>query len=233
MYLEFGDRQAFYLSVPNLTTFYNDAGNEILAKGTSLTTDHIGVHVTDTDNKAKTKTSNSYYCITLPQGTVIKNNGGKLKITFPGNQRYASIATMQNKGDLNTYYQHGYAFVADSNVTYTYDDNMAKVTSNYDVTTELKRAGFSNQTMQLMLPHQWKNSPQESNKVCTFTSVRGDLHGIWANHFETVDTFDGLLPTFAMPTSNDFDQAKVLEYLYTLENAMNQFKSGIRCLLGR
>lgn len=220
IYCEFGDRQAFYLTVPNLTSFFDDNGNAILTEsGTSITTDHIGVHVTDNDNKAKEKNANSYYCITLPAGTVVRNNGGKLKFTFPGTDRYASVGTMQSKGELNTFYQHGYAFVTDTNVSYSYSENLSKITSNYDVTTTLKRKGFSDQTMQLMLPHQWKNSPQEANKVSTYTSVRGDLHGIWSNKFQTVDTFEGLLPTFAMPSDDSFDQEKVLEYLYVLENA--------------
>ena len=220
IFCEFGDRQAFYLSVPNLTSFFDDNGNAILTEsGTSITTDHIGIHVTDNDNEARTETSDSYYCITLPEGTEIRNNGGKLKVTFPGADRYASVGTMQNKSELKTFYQHGYAFVTDTSVTYTYSENLSKITSNYDVTTEVKRAGFSDKTMQLMLPHQWKISEQNADTVSTYTSVRGDLHGIWSNSFQTVDTFEGLLPIFAMPNDDAFDQEKVLEYLYVLDSA--------------
>lgn len=220
IFLEFGDREAFYLSVPNLTSFFDDNGNSILTEsGETITTDHIGVHVTDNDNELKEKTSNSYYCIALPEGTKIKNNSGKLKITFPGTDRYASVGTMQSKSDLKTFYQHGYAFVTDTSVTYKYSENLSKITSYYDVTTEVKRAGFSDKTMQLMLPHQWKYSAQNADTVSTYTSVRGDLHGIWANSFQTVDTFEGLLPIFAMPNNDAFDQDKVLDYLYVLDSA--------------
>lgn len=220
MFLDFGDRQAFYVTVPNLTAFFDDGGNVMLTEsGDSVITDHIGIHVTDNDNESKEKTSDSYYCITLPEGTVIKNNGGKLKFTFAGTDRYASVGTMQSKSELNTFYQHGYAFVTDTSVTYSYSENLSKITSSYDVVTEVKRTGFSDKTMQLMLPHQWKNSLQEIEKVYTYTSVRGDLHGIWSNSFQTADTFEGLLPTFSMPTSKDFDQEKVVEYLYILDSA--------------
>lgn len=81
IYCDFTNREAFYILVPNLTGYFDDNGNAILASGESITTDHLGIHVTDSDNKEGTETSESFYCITLPAGTKLKNNGGKLKIT--------------------------------------------------------------------------------------------------------------------------------------------------------
>lgn len=218
IYCDFGKTEAFYISVPNLTGFFDDNGNEILAAGEKITTDHIGIHVTDTDNEEKTKTSNSYYCISLPEGTVIKNNAGTLKITLPANDRYMSIGTMLEKSQLNTFYQHGYAFVTDTHVTYEYNEIMSEITSNYVVTTDLKREGFSNTTMQLMLPHQWKYAKEDEDTAVVYESIRGDMHGIWSNSFTTVDRFEGILPNFAMPANSEFDHDKVLDYLNALES---------------
>lgn len=219
IFCDLTNREAFYLSVPNLTAYFDDNGNEIIAAGETITTDHIGIHVTDDNNKDKTMTSESFYSLNLPQGTKIKNNGGKLKITFSGNERYLSVGTMHNRGELKTFYEHGYAFVTDTKVTYSYNETMSQITSNYNVTTEVKRSGFSKTTMQLMLPHQWKHSAQDSETASVYTSVRGDMHGIWNNSFQTKDVFEGLLPIFAMPKSEEFDQNKVKEYLKTLDNA--------------
>ena len=88
-----------------------------------------------------------------------------------------SVGTMQSKSKLNEFYQHGYAFVTDSSVTYAYNEAMSEITSKYNVTTELKRGGFSNVTMQLMLPHQWKLSSQ-NNANNVYPSIRGDMHGV-------------------------------------------------------
>ncbi|MBE5957297.1 MAG: hypothetical protein E7254_00330 [Lachnospiraceae bacterium] len=217
-YLDFTGKENVYISIPNLTAVYNDNGNAILSSGQSATLDHFGIEVTDNDNKNGTNTSKSYYCISLPANTTVKNSGGKLKITFGAN-KYMSVATMINKNDLNTYYQHGYAFVTDTQVGYVYSENLAKITSNYTVTTTLKRSGFSNVTMQLMLPHQWKKSSNDAQTVKTYKSVRGDMHGIWSNTFSTVDTFRGLLPQFTMPSNPEFDQDKCFEYLKTLDSA--------------
>ncbi len=212
------NREKVTISIDNLTSIFDDNGNEILTGSSAITTDHIGIHVTDDDNEAGTKTSSSYYCVTLPANTTVKKSGNNIKITFPGNDRYMSIGSMLNKGQLNTFFQHGYAFVTDTKVTYSYNDSMSEITSKYAVTTQVKRGGFSDTTMQLMLPHQWKISSQ-NNTDYVYTSVRGDMHGVWNNTFTTVDKFEGLLPNFAMPQSDEFDTDKVLGYLATLDNA--------------
>jgi len=219
IYCDFTGRQTVYITATNLTSYFNDAGNAILtSNGSTITTDHIGIHVTDTDNEAQTKTSSSYYCITLPAGTTVKNAGGKLKITFAGADKYMSVGTMLSKSQLNEFYQHGYAFVTDSSVTYAYNEAMSEITSRYNVTTQVKRGGFSNTTMQLMLPHQWKLSSQ-NNTNNVYPSIRGNMHGVWNNTFTTVDTFEGLLPNFAIPQRDEFDTDKVMAYLATLDNA--------------
>lgn len=218
IFCDFGTREKVYINIPNLTDIYDDNGTSILPSGSTITADHIGIEVTDTDNEEKTNTSKSYYALNFPAGTTIKNSNGTLKVTF-ASDKYMSIGTMLSKSDLNTYYQHGYAFVTDSKVTYSYNDTMSRITSNYTVTTELKRARFSNTTMQLMLPHQWKYATQKDDKVAVYPSIRGDMYALWSNSFTTVDTFEGLLPTFAIPTNNEFDHAKVISYLRTLENA--------------
>lgn len=212
------NRETLTITADNLTACFNDNGNEILTDGKSITSDHIGLHITDSDNKEGTKNSSSYYCVALPENTVIKKSGNNIKIKFSGNNRYMSIGSMLNKSQLNTYYQHGYAFVTDTAVSYIYNDLMSEITSQYTVTTQVKRSGFSSTTMQLMLPHQWKISSQNSTDY-VYTSIRGDMHGVWSNTFKTVDTFEGLLPNFAMPQSDEFDTDKVLGYLATLDNA--------------
>ena len=44
---------------------------------------------------------------------------------------------------IEKFYRHGYAFVTDTKVTYDYNDGTSKITSNYNVTTTLKRNGFT------------------------------------------------------------------------------------------
>jgi endoglucanase Acf2 len=219
IFTEYGDTQTIFITSSNITSIFDGNGNEILTNSTAIKADHIGIEITDSDNKAKTKTAKSYYCLTVPENTIFKKTGSNIKITFPGKNGYMSVGTMLNKGQIENFYRHGYAFVTDTNVTYNYDDSKAIITSNYDVTTTVKRAGFSNQTFQCMLPHQWKNSTDDNKAFATYTSVRGDMKAIEGNSFKTVSEFAGLLPTFALPTNSNFDGEALLGYLNQLEDA--------------
>ena len=220
VYTEYGDTQTVYISSSSITSIFDGNGKEILANNlATLKTDHIGLEITDSDNKAKTKTSKSYYCLSVPENTTFKKIGSYIRVTFPGKNGYMSIGTMLNKSQIDTFYRHGYAFVTDTKVTYDYNDSSAKITSNYSVTTTVKRNGFTNQTFLCMLPHQWKNSTDDNGSFATYTSVRGDMKAIEGNSFKTVSDFAGLLPTFALPTDSDFDGEALLGYLNELEDA--------------
>ena len=220
IYTEYGDTQTAFISSSSITSIFDGNGNEILKNNLdSLKADHIGLEITDSDNKAKTKTSKSYYCLTVPENTTFKKIGSYIKVTFPSTNGYMSIGTMAAKSQIETFYRHGYAFVTDTKVDYNYDDSNAKITSTYSVTTQLKRNGFTNQTMLCMLPHQWKNSSDDNGTFTTYTSVRGKLKAIESNSFKTASEFAGLLPTFALPTNSEFDGDAVLGYLNQLEDA--------------
>ena len=220
IYTEYGDTKSVYISSSAITSIFDGNGNEILAKNLdSMKADHIGLEITDSDNKSKTKTSKCYYCLTVPENTTFKKIGSYIRVTFPETNGYMSIGTMKDKSQIETFYRHGYAFVTDTKVTYSYDDSKAKVTSTYKTTTSLKRNGFTDQTFICMLPHQWKNSTDDNKAFATYSSVRGDLKTIEGLSFTTVSEFAGLLPTFALPTNAEFDGEAVLGYLNELEDA--------------
>ncbi len=194
IYTEYGDTKSVYISSSAITSIFDGNGNEILAKNLdSMKADHIGLEITDSDNKSKTKTSKSYYCLTVPENTTFKKIGSYIRVTFPETNGYMSIGTMKDKSQIETFYRHGYAFVTDTKVTYSYDDSKAKVTSTYKTTTSLKRNGFTDQTFMCMLPHQWKNSTDDDKAFATYSSVRGDLKTIEGLSFKTVSEFAGLL----------------------------------------
>ena len=96
---------------------------------------------------------------------------------------------------------------------------MSQITSHYKVKTKLMRQGFSNVTMQCMMPHQWKKSIDDNQSIGTYPSTRGNMKCIVANEFSTKDIFSGIIPNFAMPTNNEFDLQKVKSYLSSLEGA--------------
>ena len=220
IFTEYGTTRTIYISSSADAQCFDANGNAILANNLDkITADHIGLQVTDDDNKNGTKNSTSYYCLTVPENTTFKKIGSYIKVTFPADNGYMSIGTMQAKNQLETFFAHGYAFVTDTAVTYDYSDDNAKINSHYNLTTTVKRNGFSNESMLCMLPHQWKNSTDDNNAFTTYTSVRGDLKTIISNKFTTTKTFAGLLPTFAIPSGSDFDSEEAQMYLAQLDDA--------------
>lgn len=76
IYTEYGDTKSVYISSSAITSIFDGNGNEILAKNLdSMKADHICLEITDSDNKSKTKTSKSYYCLTVPENTTFKKIG--------------------------------------------------------------------------------------------------------------------------------------------------------------
>ncbi|MFQ9515747.1 MAG: discoidin domain-containing protein [Eubacterium sp.] len=220
-----GENKTAYINSSTISEIFDGKGSSILsAVGNTVTTDHIGIKSVDSEN-TKAENEGAYYCISVPQGTVFKTiqigSDYKIEVTFPSTtENYMSIATMPGKSSIDTYYQHGYAFVTDTVVDYTYNESNSKVVTNYNVTTKLMRTGFVNTTMQCLFPHQWKNSGDAGFPAATYANVRGQMKGIWSNSFTTTQQFSGLLPTFSTPDSSSFSTDDCKAYLKTLEETI-------------
>ena len=170
------------------------------------------------DENTKAKNDGSYYCMNVPEGTIFKvmvaGSRYNVKVTFPSkNENYMSLAAMTKKGDIDQYYKHGYAFVTNTHVGYTFDQANNKVVTTYTATTKTMRKEFSNETMHCLFPHQWKYSSDADNPDATYYSIRGDMKSIWANEYKTTQQFSGLLPTFTKPDSSMFNTTEMVEYL--------------------
>ena len=218
IFSEFCDNTTFFINSSTITEFFDGNGNSILAKeGDTITTDHIGFKSMDDEN-TKAKNDGSYYCMNVPEGTTFKvmvaGSRYNVKVTFPSkNENYMSLAAMTKKGDIDRYYKHGYAFVTNTHVGYTFDQANNKVVTTYTATTKTMRKGFSNETMHCLFPHQWKYSSDADNPDATYYSIRGDMKSIWANEYKTTQQFSGLLPTFTKPDSSMFNTTEMVEYL--------------------
>lgn len=221
LFNEFCDNTIAFINSSTITEVFDGNGNPILdVAGETITTDHIGFTSVDEEN-TKANNEGTYYCITVPEGTQFKSTvvGSKytIKVIFPSaKENYMSIATMNGKDQIDTFYQHGYAFVTDTYVGYTFDEATSKVVTTYDITTKVMREGFSDVTMQAMFPHQWKKTTDAQNAYTTYKSIRGDMKAIWANSYKTTQQFAGLLPTFALPESDMLDTESMIEYLNTV-----------------
>ena len=211
-----------FINSQSIKEIFDGNGNAILTEAEqTVTTDHIGFRTYDKENE-RGNNNGTYFVVCAPAGTkfTTMSVGGntKIKVTFTGNDSYLSYAGMLKKGDIETYYQHGYAHVKDTKVTYTYSRDNSKIVTTYKATTESVRSGFSNETLQTFYPHQWKHSDDVKNSNIVYPSIRGKMKGKFANTLTTTQQFAGLIPTFARPNSDKLNGNEIKEYIATVMN---------------
>ena len=221
VFSEFTEDDTVILASTSITKFYDGSGNTILTNaGDSTTTDHIGFTSVDSENE-RAGNNGSEFLLAAPENTefTVKTTGKNtlLKIKFASkNDAYLSIAGMLKKSDIEDYYQHAYARVKKTNVSYEYNKDNSKVITNYKITTDLVRSGFSNKTMQAFYPHQWKYSHDTDNPYCVYPSIRGNMKAVFENELSTTQQFAGLLPTFARPNSSMLERNTIKSYIKTV-----------------
>jgi endo-1,3(4)-beta-glucanase len=210
VFSQFSDPNSVELYSSLVTEIVNGSGAAVLAAdGATFTGDRIRLKVSN-DNDTR------YYGIFAPAGTVFKKVGPKIKIQLGGGSNYLSLASLPAAADFDFYYQHAYAFVTDTAVSYNYNESTSQVTTNFNATTQLKRAGFSDQTLLALYPHQWKitSTPLTAR---TYPSIRGTLKVREGNAFTTVDRFYGMVPQFTEPTNPEYSRQSMLDYLEMLD----------------
>lgn len=228
-------------------------GNIILQDGADwITTDHFYMTVKDTDCKQTEGQAVRYayntYCICLPADTRVKRIGSKIKLVFAGTDRYMSVGTLSEntKEQRELFYKHGYAFAKTTKVDYTFDaEGSNEITTRYQVVTELKRTDgdFSEETLQGLLPHQWKKLTDENGNTMnkntlqsgSYTTARGSLKVKPGNVFYTRDRFLGIMPAMALPQNTEsqdpeeevYDSSVMNDYLNLLyEHYRESYEKG-------
>ncbi|EFM10086.1 coagulation factor 5/8 type domain protein [Paenibacillus curdlanolyticus YK9] len=217
VFTEFSDRNSVELYSSLVAGITDPNGAAILATdGSTYTGDRIAVRVLNTDGRPNPVATNRYYGIFAPPGTVFKKVGAKIKIQLGSSSNYMSVAAMPATSDLDLFYQHAYAFVTGSTATYSYNEGNSDVTTTLGVTTQLKRTGFSDQSMLALYPHQWKKT-NNALTTRTYPSVRGTLKLKEGNSFTTVDKFYGMVPTFTEPGNAQYARQQMEDYLSILD----------------
>ena len=150
-----------------------------------------------------------HYGVFAPTGATWTGTA-PLRSTLNG-QDYLSVALLPDAtpATLETFRQHAYAFVTDSQVSWAYDEATSRVTSTYALTTEAMETGpgLSDRTLTALYRHQWLDglAPFTGH---TYRSPRGEMRLAEGNAFTTERTFSGVLPS--LPGRGDVNPADLL-----------------------
>lgn len=136
-------------------------------------------------------------------GTVLTSNlGGK---------NYFSVATLPDTSaaTFNDYKNHAFAFVTNTNTTWSYDQATATVNSTYSLSTSVKE-GTENRALTALYRHQWLNS-SSVNTGYSYTSTRGQMKVVRGNSFSTSMKYQGVLP--ALPDKGTYNRTQLYNYV--------------------
>jgi len=218
VYSTFTDPNSVEISSPAIVGLFDDNNNPILVNdGDTIVNDHIGIEVKNTNTAPVSETHYRSYGIFAPPGTVFTRVGSKIKIKLGSGQNYLSVGLLPNKSDLNYMYQHAYAFVTDTAVTWNYDESTSIVSTTYTDTISLKRQDKSGNTLMALFPTQWKYTSHPFTSL-EYESARGKMKVIEGNSFTIQDRFYGITPSFGEPVeSGSYNRDKMIEYLNTFK----------------
>ncbi|MFC0216591.1 discoidin domain-containing protein [Paenibacillus chartarius] len=217
LFNQFSDPMSPEVYIPGTVRYFDDNNTTLLTTdGAVVNADHIGLEITTTDAAPTPAPVTRTYGLFAPAGTTFQKVGSKLKIKLGGGLTYLSLAAMPAAANLNYFYQHAYAYVTDTKVSYNFNETTSNVTTTFNVATSLKRAGFANTTLMAQLPHQWKITTTPLTALA-YPSIRGVLKLTEGNSFTTVDKFYGIVPQFTEPGDAGYSRQSLLQYLALLD----------------
>ena len=130
---------------------------------------------------------------------------------------FFSVAVLPDNtpATLEFYRKRAYAFVTDSRVSWSYDNQNAKVNTTFTLITTLKdsTAGNLNNTLTALYRHQMLNTDATLESY-EYVSVRGKMKIYDGNTFSTRHEFNGILP--ALPDEGVYNPALLGQYIDTV-----------------
>lgn len=140
---------------------------------------------------------------------------------------YFSLALLPD-GDAATYSlfkAHAYAFVTDTQVSWSYDDATAEVSSKFTVKTEVKETGkgLEDSALLALYRHQWLYTKDELTKL-SYSSPRGEMKLRVGSEFTTKTKFMGVMPV--LPNAAGLTKSDLGDQLNEAVGAPDLFPKG-------
>ena len=113
------------------------------------------------------KIGNDHYGVYAPNGTVFEKGNGTLSVRFTGDQKFLSIAVLPNAEALDDYYPYAYSKPVDTKVSWSYNEQTGRLSTQYDVTTVNIKGEAENRTIQGFIPHHYRNYGKDYDRGTT------------------------------------------------------------------
>ncbi len=210
--MEQGANVEFYDIDGNLISGSTHSGNAIIVKYVQR---HIGYNTTLPANVGSPQYGDKYYLINAPNNSVFTISNNVISMNL-GDGNYISIAAINDLTEAEFYHNHGYTMITNTSITYEINYADSLVYTDYVATTQQLKNDVSTSPLQALMPHHYKYS----NAITTdysFRTVRGTLKVMDGNYFQTILSFNGLLPGFTLPENAEFSTSTTVSYLEDLD----------------
>ncbi|MBP5318092.1 MAG: hypothetical protein J6Y77_01635, partial [Paludibacteraceae bacterium] len=192
------------LVIPSSATFFRRDGLEARFP---MRTDCFGINI-----------NGDHFGIFLPENTEISKEPGLVHIRFTGTESYLVVACMPDETQMDFFYQYAYNRPTDTKLSWSYDEQSAKLTTTYTVSTKNLRTGATGgQTIQGFIPHHYKKSEVTFPfQGLEYATPRGKMKCAVGNTFTIRYEFNGLLPWDPVPDvkfNAQYDQNKMNIFL--------------------
>ncbi|MGE4572417.1 MAG: glycosyl hydrolase [Candidatus Izemoplasmatales bacterium] len=177
---------------------------------------HSGYDTSPPANVGQAQYTDKYYLVNVPNNSTFTMNNNQLSMTL-GDGNYLSIAAINDLSEAMFYHNHGYSMITDTSITYEIDKMNSMVYTDYQMIVQnLKSTNFESPLLALM-PHQYKYSDALLSDY-SYRTVRGTLKVMEGSYFQTILSFNGLLPGYTLPENTAFNQSDQIAYLYDLDS---------------
>ncbi|AWI27221.1 endo-1,3(4)-beta-glucanase [Flavobacterium pallidum] len=165
------------------------------------------------------------FAVYAPVGSSWLQTGNTYTSTL-NNKNYWSMAYIPPSASdvtavANLYKKYAYVFPANTTSEWNYNQATAKLTTVFNVTTDVKEGTETNILLGL-LPHQWAHlaSASATPSGYAYPSIRGEIRTLDGNTFTVENTFKGILPTlpYLDNYSPGFNPAKLDSKIAQIEN---------------
>ncbi|MCS6824645.1 MAG: glycosyl hydrolase, partial [Cytophagaceae bacterium] len=145
----------------------------------------------------------------IPSANIIRD---ATNLFLPSGQNYFSIAVLPDNthATLAYYAQFAFAFIINTQVSWSYNDALARVNSTFTITTSPQGSSIETRTLTALYRHQWLNT---SNTLTAYeyVSPRGQMKVFMGNSFSTSIRNSGLLT--ALPWKGSYNTVQLYNYI--------------------
>lgn len=175
-----------------------------------------------------------HYAAFGPSGSTWVQDGDEFTSDLAGKDFWSvGVLPAKDQATLELFYRHAHAHIIGTQVTWSYDEDAARVRATFVVETELKQQSQAalNQPLIALYRHQWLNCNADYLPL-SYVSPRGKMKVLAASEFTTEVPWHGVLPVLpnaaaAAPESLGFDASQLKDYVEHVYSAPELFPKGL------